>query len=278
MATRPIISYDDITLPYEPVDESAPIPSTSSNHPPPSKKRKANNQKPKQHQRQRHWDDPGKSSTVNYDAQHPHPEDKENNLESEEEESRELTHEEIWDDSALIDAWNSAMEEYEAYNGPDKGWKKDPIHKSPLWYNNPPAKIATKSTTSTENNVETNGTTSMEGKAAEDDSQPLNFDTFVPTHDPALNHGKAPVHSADESYVPLEGVGTSVSRDEAFKNALNATYWAGYWTAMYYCQGRSSQKQFTCEDAKNLREDDGENKEPADEEVEVEDEFVPTQR
>lgn len=29
-------------------------------------------------------------------------------------ESRELNHEEIWDDSALIDAWNSANAEYEA--------------------------------------------------------------------------------------------------------------------------------------------------------------------
>jgi hypothetical protein len=28
-------------------------------------------------------------------------------------ESRELTHEEIWDDSALINAWDAAMEEYE---------------------------------------------------------------------------------------------------------------------------------------------------------------------
>jgi hypothetical protein len=33
--------------------------------------------------------------------------------ETEHEESRELTYEEIWDDSALIDAWNAAAEEYE---------------------------------------------------------------------------------------------------------------------------------------------------------------------
>lgn len=31
-------------------------------------------------------------------------------------ESRELTHEEVWDDSALIDAWNAANEEYEVSN------------------------------------------------------------------------------------------------------------------------------------------------------------------
>ena len=33
--------------------------------------------------------------------------------EEEEEESRDLTHDEIWDDSALIEAWNSATAEYE---------------------------------------------------------------------------------------------------------------------------------------------------------------------
>ena len=72
--------------------------------------------------------------------------------EEEEEESRDLTHEEIWDDSALIDAWNSAAAEYEvrrrirflayvthswiivkAYHGKDnKEWKNEPVKRSPL--------------------------------------------------------------------------------------------------------------------------------------------------
>lgn len=30
-------------------------------------------------------------------------------------ESRELTYDEIWDDSALIEAWNAATEEYEVH-------------------------------------------------------------------------------------------------------------------------------------------------------------------
>ncbi|KAK0487734.1 hypothetical protein IW261DRAFT_1558783 [Armillaria novae-zelandiae] len=37
----------------------------------------------------------------------------------------ELTHDEIWDDSALIDAWAAANEEYTAQHGPDKSWKDD---------------------------------------------------------------------------------------------------------------------------------------------------------
>ncbi len=63
---RPLISYDDITLPYE-----------SETKPPPAKKRKNNHKKAR-----------------------------------DDEESRELTHNEIWDDSALIDAWESAKAEY----------------------------------------------------------------------------------------------------------------------------------------------------------------------
>ena len=39
--------------------------------------------------------------------------EEEEEYDDEEEESRELSHEEIWDDSALIDAWNSAAAEYE---------------------------------------------------------------------------------------------------------------------------------------------------------------------
>ena len=76
---RPIVSYDDITLPYE-----DPTPVAGS---PPTKKRKNNDAKA-----------------------HPvHPKDDEDSV-------VDLTHEEIWDDSALIDAWNSAQAEYAVCN------------------------------------------------------------------------------------------------------------------------------------------------------------------
>lgn len=75
---RPIVSYDDITLPYDDASASASVHAPPSQ--PPAKKRKNNNQSAQP-------------------------------VENEEEEEA-LTHEEIWDDSALIDAWNSAQEEY----------------------------------------------------------------------------------------------------------------------------------------------------------------------
>lgn len=96
MATRPLVSYDDITLPYQPTKV-------------PPKKRKRNQQ-----------------NSVSEEA-FADPNDRE-----EEEESRELTHEEIWDDSALVNAWEAATEEYEAYHGSKKAWKTETVKKAPL--------------------------------------------------------------------------------------------------------------------------------------------------
>jgi hypothetical protein len=66
--------------------------------------------------------------------------------------------------------------------------------------------------------------------ATEEDSKPLNFDTFVPSHDPSLEN---PVPMT-ENYVPDILTGAMVSQDEAFQRALSAMYWGGYWTAMYH--------------------------------------------
>ena len=73
---------------------------------------------------------------------------------------------------------------------------------------------------------------------AELDSQPLNFDTFVPTHDPSLDIPSDPTSNQipvpDVNYIPAADANAVVSQDEAFSRALNAMYWGGYWTAMYH--------------------------------------------
>lgn len=112
---RPLVSYDDISQPA--LMQTLSQPSTFGQQPP-HKKRKRTNQKPPKHQQMQHWDDPS-----NRDEYMPYAEDAGNresgssavvdNVEEDDEESRELTHDEIWDDSALIDAWNAASEEYE---------------------------------------------------------------------------------------------------------------------------------------------------------------------
>ncbi|KIM39114.1 hypothetical protein M413DRAFT_236086 [Hebeloma cylindrosporum] len=244
-ATRPVVSYDDITLPYDQPDELQPSSSHNAHHPPPPKKRKKNNQKAKQHknasnstsQRAEFLNSTGGSSKQPPEGEKWDADDYGNEDEDggEGEESRELTHEEIWDDSALVNAWEAATEEYEAYHGPDKGWKGEPVKKSPLWYNVPVASSTkdVKAGASSSTNVPS-------ATALEPDSQPLNFDTFVPTHDPSLDiptglaSDQLPV--PDTMYIPAAGESAVVSQDEAFSRALNAMYWGGYWTAIYHAQ------------------------------------------
>ena len=65
---------------------------------------------------QRHWDDPEQQSgTLPYDDDGTEDIEEDTAIDDaeEEEESRELTYGEIWDDSALIAAWESATAEYE---------------------------------------------------------------------------------------------------------------------------------------------------------------------
>lgn len=64
-----------------------------------------------------------------------------------------------------------------------------------------------------------------------ENSRPLDFETFVPDHDPSLAQ---PSQAAFETYgIPL-APGEHVSRDEAFNRALGAMYWVGYWTGIYH--------------------------------------------
>ena len=67
----------------------------------------------------------------------------------------------------------------------------------------------------------------------EADSQPFNFNTFIPSHDPSLELPQMPT-VPDTSYQLSGPPETLVSQDEAFTRALGAMYWGGYWTAVYH--------------------------------------------
>lgn len=174
------------------------------------------------------YDDEGEPTGVHPDYA---AEEEEGEMVEDGEESRELTHDEIWDDSALIDAWNSAAAEYEAFNGKGKDWKDQPVKKSPLWYNVPPDPEKIKARQAKANPAPTPAV------EAEADSQPIDFSTFVPTHDPSLGFpASAPPMQNGQVQAPLN---TPISRDEAFNRALNAMYWTGYWTAIYHSHGQT---------------------------------------
>ncbi|KAH9487231.1 hypothetical protein JR316_0001300 [Psilocybe cubensis] len=330
MSTRPIISYDDITLPYDQPETPLVNHPSSSSHAgtqPPSKKRKKNNhnnQKAKRRQDANASRNNGPGSqtpasqkfmntTTNSVKTQPPPaaiheeggmegEEGEYECGYEEEESRELTHEEIWDDSALVDAWDAAMEEYEAYHGTEQDWKKEPVKKSPLWYNipfDPSKKPAAKALLNAAVGTTTATPPTAPSDGAETDSKPIDFDTFVPTHDPSLDipsvptptAGELPTMPSEASYIPDSVAGSIVSQDEAFQRALTAMYWGGYWTAMYHSQRQLAQSQKSSttsqkvaipmhkEDNDEDEDEDGDQEDVDDGSAEIEvDEFIPTQR
>ncbi|CCL98343.1 uncharacterized protein FIBRA_00337 [Fibroporia radiculosa] len=236
---RPVVSYDDITAPQQITSQIGPQAPVNA---PPSKKRKPNhslfNTRPqKQFQ---HWDDPGSHAPqmIYDDISTIHAEDLveggEEEGETVEDESRELTHQEIWDDSAL------------ALNGPGSDWKNEavqPAKRSPLWYNIPPLMSESKATTKATNNANlafVNGSNSQSGQDGKgDDSIPLNFDTFVPTHDASLSSAVPlqpfSIPGPDSASFHVPGTtGPIVNQDEAFSRALTAMYWGGYYTAVYH--------------------------------------------
>ncbi|KZT68448.1 hypothetical protein DAEQUDRAFT_757525 [Daedalea quercina L-15889] len=269
---RPVVSYDDITTPIPPRPTiQGNIQQPQVQGPPPKKRRfngSSNHSNARGGQYPQHWDEPEATAPpMSYDdgegeaATEAYAQEVE---EGEEEESRELTYEEIWDDSALVDAWDSAMAEYEAYHGKGGKWKEGPVKKSPLWYNVPPEMSGKKSKGKAKAAagpvappaVTSNGSAVQTGHVAEDNSTPHNFDTFVPTHDPSLSVAQVAVGTDYASYA-LPEPGAMVSQDEAFSRALNAMYWSGYWTAVYHYHRSGEQKTEAEEvEGENTGEDD----------------------
>jgi hypothetical protein len=110
---RSIVSYDDLI----PAQSSSIGPSAQSSGYPPAKRQKRNqhfsngSRRPAQH-----WDDPSASmhsesfSPASTSAPMSAPVIKAQDLQEGAE--VELSHDEIWDDSALVDAWDAAQEEY----------------------------------------------------------------------------------------------------------------------------------------------------------------------
>ncbi|KAG1809954.1 uncharacterized protein HD556DRAFT_1452690 [Suillus plorans] len=266
---RQLVQYGDLEQSQQTngASSSAVASESRSRQSPPSKKRKRSNQKAKRPRKTAHWDEPG-DNQMNYDDASAHGEDGE----VEEGESRELTHQEIWDDSALIDAWNSATAEYEAFHGETQDWKSTAVKKSSLWYNVPYNSSKEKAKTPNLMKAASAEAISQAATAEEEDSAPLDFNTFVPSYDPSLPVPfEAPAAPESSFFIPAPST-TMVSRDEAFSRALSAMYWGGYWTAVYHCQNQQPSQEAVEEQDHQEYEDDEEALEDDTEDL------VPTQR
>lgn len=94
---RSVVSYGDL----------GQVTTMSTPGPPKKRKRQQNKRKSSGSQKFTHWDEPVENHDVSLLSH-----DNANGDEVVNAESRELTHEEIWDDSALVEAWDAAMDEY----------------------------------------------------------------------------------------------------------------------------------------------------------------------
>ena len=131
---RSVVSYDDLER----------LPTAPAPGPPPQKKRRRQQNKRKSSGSQQftHWDEPVENHGVTFTG---HDYVGDFGDKTTDVDSRELTHEEIWDDSALIGAWDAAMDEYkvcqifmrvqspthclQAFHGSENKWKSEPISK-----------------------------------------------------------------------------------------------------------------------------------------------------
>lgn len=146
------------------------------------------------------------------------------------------------------------------------------------WYNIPPEKLATSSKRGKgKDKHDTFGSSSATGSSHEAStarneetasSVPLNFETYVPTHDASLAfpgpppvlesmhaqlggiasqyssmfnaspfpsvHGSSDAPTLASTTNPMPLGAATLSADDAFSRAIGAMYWCGYWTAMYH--------------------------------------------
>ncbi|KAL2759854.1 hypothetical protein ACRALDRAFT_1079189 [Sodiomyces alcalophilus JCM 7366] len=135
-----------------------------------------------------------------------------------------LTHDEIWDDSALIESWNEALVEYKKYHSIHaKGGRLEDLEAEQL----------TEDQTRMEGVVETQSEDPHPGsrQQAQDSAAAVLSETTPAT--PAESGQEAPI-------VPPQAILGTV-RDEGLKRLLMSWYYAGYYTGLY--EGQQQQQQ-----------------------------------
>ncbi|KAF8315918.1 hypothetical protein DL93DRAFT_2078669 [Clavulina sp. PMI_390] len=264
MASRAVLSYDDITSTSGMASGSAPTANSNVPDGPPAKKprwmktAKANGPAPKHtriFQQPPHWDSSIEEdyAEVSYDAVEPSisapsvsaprgsaasqgPSQKVHQKSTtqakgfskggtkKQSQSITLSDPNMWDDRSLVDAWDAANEEYERMHGPGKSWKDEPLYKSSVWY---APKSAAPSAETTEDQDEY---AAEEVEDAEMDDE-LGFDE---TWDGDMAQ---PTTTTTGPQLPdLTALGfdaTQYSTQEIFQQALNSAWWLGYWSAMH---------------------------------------------
>ncbi|CVK96452.1 hypothetical protein LB506_009344 [Fusarium annulatum] len=138
-----------------------------------------------------------------------------------------LTQEEIWDDSALIDSWNEALQEYKKYHSIHaKGGSVRELEPQ----NQAEAEAEAESGSEQPQVTETEEIELVSGAAEQNKEIPS-----------SRNESKEPIASQGTPSFPIQTVLGSV-QDESLKKLLMSWYYAGYYTGLYEGQQQAQQK------------------------------------
>ncbi|KAM3420942.1 hypothetical protein BST61_g4176 [Cercospora zeina] len=148
--------------------------------------------------------------------------------------NQELTHDELWDDSALVNSWNDALEEYKKYHSlARKGEKVDMAQDTDI-----KAPVLSKAAAY----LNTNGTSKPSTAA------PINFAASSKQSDQsASNQPSSATATATAARPPTAPPGLSSlpqaligsAQNEDLKNIMMSWYYAGYYTGLYEGQQKA---------------------------------------
>ncbi|KZL69721.1 survival motor neuron-like protein 1 [Colletotrichum tofieldiae] len=151
--------------------------------------------------------------------------------------SMEMTHAEVWDDSALIDSWNEALDEYKKYHSIHaKGGK---LEDGDLQGKPEPQTIdaQTEAVDQPEIVDDAEGANKTKGAGSSTDVQTT--PSGVPIAKAISGHGGNGPGPATMG--PQSLLGTV--QDEGLKRLLMSWYYAGYYTGLYEGQQQQQQQQ-----------------------------------
>ncbi|KAL4782383.1 hypothetical protein BJX76DRAFT_332875 [Aspergillus varians] len=147
--------------------------------------------------------------------------------------SRALTQEEIWDDSALVQSWDEAVEEYKLYHSIQaKGENVEDVLRE--------AEAA----------ADAESGPALSWAPVEKDSDMADLDTSEPaaagTHVPQTENGSVQVNQETAAGTrpqapPMPHPVFPQAQDEGLRNLMMAWYYAGYYTAVYEEQQRANE-------------------------------------
>ncbi|PYH41836.1 uncharacterized protein BP01DRAFT_368720 [Aspergillus saccharolyticus JOP 1030-1] len=165
--------------------------------------------------------------------------------------SKPLTQEEIWDDSALVQSWDEAVEEYKLYHSIQAGREDiDEVLREAEAAENPQDTPLKQNLDEVVDHMDHDAEPSVidaapaEAKLVADSQQDSTLDTSNTSHTSAASEPTMKPCGTGfnpEGAVPTPHAALAQVQDKCLKNLMMAWYYAGYYTGLYEGQQRTKQ-------------------------------------